>query len=58
MNYRSTRNSGLSVTSAEAIARGISADGGLFVPESIPSFSKDSLAGFYVIRGFSPSAEG
>lgn len=43
MNYRSTRNSGLSVTSAEAIARGISADGGLFVPESIPSFSKEDF---------------
>ena len=24
----------------------------------VASFSKDSLAGFYVIRGFSPSAEG
>ncbi len=30
MNYKSTRNSALSAKSAEAIARGISEDGGLF----------------------------
>ena len=43
MNYRSTRNSRESVSSAQAIAHGISVDGGLFVPESIPSVSLDDL---------------
>lgn len=39
MQYQSTRNKSLSVSSAEAIKTGLSADGGLFVPESIPSVS-------------------
>ena len=39
MNYRSTRNDKISVTSSEAIAKGLSAEGGLFVPVSIPSIS-------------------
>lgn len=39
MRYNSTRNSGVSVTSAEAIAQGISEDGGLFLPEEMPSIS-------------------
>ena len=43
MNYKSTRDSGLNVTSAQAIAQGISADGGLFIPESIPQMSMDEL---------------
>ena len=33
MNYQSTRDKSVSISSAEAIARGISSDGGLFVPE-------------------------
>lgn len=37
MNYNSTRDSILSVSAAQAIAKGISNDGGLFVPESIPA---------------------
>ena len=48
MVYHSTRNSALCVSSAEAIAQGISADGGLFVPASIPELSAadfDSLKG-------------
>ena len=32
MYYKSTRNSSVNVTSAQAIAQGISKDGGLFVP--------------------------
>ena len=36
MNYVSTRNSQVKVTASAAITKGISADGGLFVPESIP----------------------
>jgi len=39
MNYTSTRNNGLSVSSSFAIANGISAEGGLFVPEKIPQVS-------------------
>lgn len=43
MFYNSTRNSTLKVNSAEAITQGISADGGLFVPESIPAISLDEI---------------
>lgn len=43
MNYKSTRNSNVSVTSAEAIAEGISPDGGLYLPEIIPSFTEAEL---------------
>ncbi|MBR6407150.1 MAG: threonine synthase [Clostridia bacterium] len=44
MLYNSTRDNAVKVTSAEAITRGISADGGLFVPESFPQLSKDCIA--------------
>ncbi|MBR6107252.1 MAG: threonine synthase [Oscillospiraceae bacterium] len=44
MLYHSTRNKALSVSSAEAIAQGISADGGLFVPESIPELRAEDFA--------------
>lgn len=43
MQYKSTRDSAVSVTSAQAILQGISADGGLFVPDSMPWFSYDEL---------------
>lgn len=43
MNYRSTRNSSLKVTSAHAITKGLSDEGGLYIPESIPSLSKDEI---------------
>ena len=43
MFYKSTRNSGLKVTSAQAISQGISEDGGLFVPESIPSLTLEEV---------------
>ena len=42
MFYKSTRNSSR-VESAAAIAKGISEEGGLFVPESIPALSMDEL---------------
>ena len=45
MFYRSTRNSKIKVTAAEAITKGISEDGGLFVPESIPQISLDYING-------------
>ena len=43
MNYKSTRNSNICVTSAEAIAKGLSPEGGLFVPENIPFVSLDQI---------------
>ena len=41
--YKSTRDSSIRVESAAAIAKGISEEGGLFVPESIPALSMDEL---------------
>lgn len=38
MNYVCTRNSTEEVSAARAIAQGISADGGLFVPERLPKY--------------------
>ncbi len=43
MNYVSTRNNAVKVSSAYAIAHGISVEGGLYVPESIPTLSKDDF---------------
>lgn len=43
MNYISTRNNKLNATAAEAIANGISKEGGLFVPQNIPSLSADDF---------------
>ena len=39
MKYISTRNKDIRVSSAQAISQGISKDGGLFVPEEIPTLS-------------------
>ena len=62
MFYKSTRNSEVKVTSAQAIAQGISKDGGLFVPSEIPhvelsvikELGKVSYAerAFYVFKQF------
>ncbi len=41
MNYFSTRDTTLSVSSAEAIVRGLSKDGGLFCPQSIPVLGEE-----------------
>ncbi len=43
MYYKSTRDSNVKVDSAQAIAQGISVDGGLFVPSEIPQLSKDDI---------------
>ena len=43
MKYISTRDASLSLSAAEAIAQGLSRDGGLFVPESIPTFAPGFL---------------
>ena len=44
MRYTSTRDKNVDVTSAWAIAQGISADGGLFVPVEIPKLSLEDIA--------------
>ena len=44
MNYQSTRNSDLSLSAAEAIMQGLSRDGGLFVPVSIPQLTDAFLS--------------
>ena len=43
MNYTSTRNDTLSVSSSFAIANGISEEGGLFIPTEIPKVSSEFI---------------
>ena len=43
MKYCSTRSSASSVSSAQAIIQGLSLEGGLFVPESFPSVSLETI---------------
>ena len=43
MKYNSTRNNDVKVASAEAIAKGLSPDGGLFVPEEFPHISEADI---------------
>lgn len=44
MNYQSTRdNSGKKFSSAQIIKQGLATDGGLFVPDSIPSLTYDDI---------------
>ncbi len=43
MYYESTRDSGVKISSAEAIVQGISSDGGLFVPSEIPNLTMDEI---------------
>ncbi|MGN0523689.1 MAG: threonine synthase [Eubacterium sp.] len=43
MLYTSTRNKSIRVSSAQAIAQGISEEGGLFVPCELPQFSLDQI---------------
>lgn len=38
--YNSTRSKNAPVTASEAILKGLSEDGGLFVPDQIPAFDK------------------
>ena len=44
MNYLSTRDDNVRMTSSQAIAKGISADGGLFVPEEIPQLTSGDIS--------------
>ena len=41
LRYRSTRDSSVRATASQAILKGLSADGGLFVPDSIPALDVD-----------------
>lgn len=43
MQYTSTRNSAVHVSAAQAIAQGISREGGLFVPETMPTITAEEL---------------
>ena len=45
MYYNSTRDNSCRVTAAQAISRGISSEGGLFVPEAFPQLTMDELQG-------------
>lgn len=49
MNYNSTRNAALQVTAAQAIAQGISEEGGLFVPQSFPKADLNDMLGLNYI---------
>ncbi len=50
MNYVSTRDNENKVSSSFAIAHGISKEGGLFLPETVPSLNKED---FEKLKGFS-----
>ena len=43
INYISTRGNGGVTTAAGAIKQGLAGDGGLFMPETIPSFTEAEL---------------
>ncbi|MDR0222868.1 MAG: threonine synthase [Oscillospiraceae bacterium] len=43
MKYASTRDPSVGITAAEAIAKGISAEGGLFVPEELPRLTESDF---------------
>ncbi|MGM9522048.1 MAG: threonine synthase [Oscillospiraceae bacterium] len=43
MRYLSTRNKDLRVTASQAIAQGLSRDGGLFVPETLPKLAAGAI---------------
>lgn len=44
MNYKSTRDAKVSVKSSEAIVKGLSYEGGLFLPEEIPSVDNSFIS--------------
>ncbi len=43
MKYNSTRNKNAAVNAAQAIAQGISEEGGLFVPQELPKYSLEEI---------------
>jgi threonine synthase len=63
MRYISTRDPSRRVSLGQAIARGIAPDGGLFVPESLPTFTPEAFDGLTELpqigaRLIAPFAEG
>ena len=44
MLYTSTRDNSIRVSAAQAIAQGISEEGGLFVPVELPQFSIEKIS--------------
>ena len=56
MMYNSTRDSSVRVTASQAIAQGISKEGGLFVPDAIPSLTADEIKMLTGIRYSSRAA--
>lgn len=57
MNYKSTRDSSMLVSSSQAISRGISKEGGLFVPASMPWLSYDDITRLAELDYVSRAAE-
>ena len=43
MQYHSTRDNSISVSSAQAIKQGLSVEGGLFIPEKFPEVGMDEI---------------
>ncbi len=43
MNFESTRNNKINITASKAILKGLSEDGGLFVPETFPQISNEEI---------------
>ena len=43
MIYNSTRDNNVKISAAQAISQGISTEGGLFVPQSVPTVTKDDI---------------
>ena len=43
MNYVSTRNTEVKVSASQAITKGISSEGGLFVPENLPKVAMSEI---------------
>lgn len=56
MMYQSTRDKENQVTSAQAILTGLAGDGGLFVPQALPSLSMDDLSSL-LDKGYPERAE-
>ena len=48
MQYHSTRNNNICVSSAQAIKQGLSEEGGLFVPETFPKVTLDEISSLSV----------
>lgn len=50
MNYFSTRNSSLRATASQAISGGLAPDGGLYIPDTLPQISAQTLSELCAMR--------